>query len=74
MKTKLETNNLRFLEGDRIAAIGRFDRHSYLRGMSYVVIETDHNDQTLKAQDEYGRVGEWIPWSCCAPAWQDRAA
>lgn len=73
-KSNIQKIRPRFQEGDRIAAINRFDSHSYQRGVSYVVIETDHNDQTLKAQDESGRVGEWIPWSICTAAWQGHAA
>lgn len=71
---RISSRPLCFREGDRISAVHQVDSHFYRQGVSYVVIETDHNDQTLMAQDETGRVGKWIPWAYCTSVNHDRAA
>jgi hypothetical protein len=54
-----------FKVGDRILPIDKFEHHDYRRGESYVVVEIDGGDSTLKARDEHGQTGRWIRWRDC---------
>ena len=43
-----------------------FEHHNYEQGKTYLVVDIDKNDYTLRARDETGNVGTWIRWADCA--------
>lgn len=57
-----------FKPGDRVRAIGAFGHHSYQPGRTYTVTEVDPNDNTLRARDASGEIGNWIKWRDCSLA------
>lgn len=57
-----------FRPGDRIRATDSFGHHSYQPARIYTVTEVDSNDNTLRARDTSGEIGNWIKWRDCSLA------
>lgn len=54
-----------FRPGDRIRPTAMFEHHDYEEGQTYVVVDIDTGDFTLRARDEHGKTGSWIRWADC---------
>ena len=54
-----------FQIGSRVRICSIFEQLDYQQGRTYLVVDIDDDDFTLRAQDDLGKVGSWIRWADC---------